>query len=119
METVRTGCDIEQDLTGTEARIAEAALETLKARRFAGASAPEIARTGGFNQALPLYHFGSVHNALLSALELVSNHRVRAHEPGSRETSTPKNLETGYIRCSARWSPVARRRRPRHEPSGR
>jgi hypothetical protein len=46
-------------------RIAEAALETLKARGFAGARACETARTGGFNQALLLYHFGSVHNAML------------------------------------------------------
>jgi hypothetical protein len=43
--------------------MAEAALETLKPTGFAGASARERARTGGFNQALLLYHFGSVHNA--------------------------------------------------------
>jgi len=62
---VRTGYDIEPGLTGTMTRIAEAALETLKARGFAGARACETARTGGFNQALLLYHFGSVHNAML------------------------------------------------------
>jgi hypothetical protein len=76
-------CDIEQDLIGTKARIAEAALGTLKARGFAGARARERARTGGFNQALVLYHLESVHNALL-ALELASNRGVRAYEPASK-----------------------------------
>jgi AcrR family transcriptional regulator len=107
VENVRTGCDIEQDLTGTKTRIAEAALETLKARGFAGAGARARAMTGGFNQALLLYHFGSVHNALLSVLELVSNSRVRAYEPAFknvRTVSEPASLardiyteEDGYV----------------------
>jgi AcrR family transcriptional regulator len=80
VENDRTGCDIERDLTGTKTRIAEAALETLRARGFAGAGARGRARTGGFSQALLLYHFGGVHNALLAALELVSKSRVRAYE---------------------------------------
>jgi hypothetical protein len=67
VRTARTDCEIEQGLTGTKARIAEAALETVKARGFASARARDIARTGGFNQALLLYHFGGVHNALLGA----------------------------------------------------
>jgi AcrR family transcriptional regulator len=92
VETGRTRCDIQQDLAGTKARIAEAALETLKARGFAGARAREIARTGGFNQALLLYHFGSVHNALLAALELVSNRRVRAYEPAFKNARTVSEL---------------------------
>jgi AcrR family transcriptional regulator len=53
------------DLLGS--RIAEAALATLKAHGFAGASARAIAHVGGFNQALIFYHFGSVQNALLGA----------------------------------------------------
>ena len=92
MENVRTGCDIEEDLTGTNTRIAEAALETLKARGFAGAGAHERARTGGFNQALLLYHFGSVHNALLAALEPLSNSRARASEPAFKNARTVSEL---------------------------
>jgi len=81
----------------------------VKARGFAGARAREIARTGGFNQALVLYHFGSVHDVLLAALKLVSNHRVRAYEPVfknlrthselarlARDIST-EDLENGYV----------------------
>ena len=62
-------------LTGTKLQIAEAALETLKTNGFAGASARTIAHTGGFNQALIFYHFGSVQNALLAALDLISERR--------------------------------------------
>jgi AcrR family transcriptional regulator len=51
---------------GTKARIVEAAVETLKAKGFAGSSAREIAKTGGFNQALIFYHYGSVQNVLLA-----------------------------------------------------
>ena len=109
METARTDCDIEQDLTRTKTRIAEAALETVKARGSAGARAREIARTGGFNQALVLYHFGSVHDVLLAALELVSNRRVRAYEPAFKSVRTvselarlardiyTEDLENGYV----------------------
>ena len=65
----------------TKLKIAEAALETLKQRGFAGASAREIAGVGGFNQALIFYHYGSVQKALLAALELVSARRMNAYRP--------------------------------------
>jgi hypothetical protein len=88
VENVRTGCDIEEDLTGTKTRIAEAALETLKARGFAGAGARGESQDGGFNQALLLYHFGSVHTALLAALELGSSSRVCAYETAFKNVRT-------------------------------
>jgi AcrR family transcriptional regulator len=109
VENVRTGCDIEQDLIETRTKIAETGLETLKARGFAGASARERARTGGFNQPLLLYHFGRVHNALTAALELVSDSRVRAYEPAFKNVRTvselaslardiyTEDLEDGYV----------------------
>jgi AcrR family transcriptional regulator len=90
--TARNDGDIEEGLSGTKARIAEAALETLKARGFAGATAREIARTGGFNQALVFYHFGSVQNALLAALELVSNRRMQAYQPAFENARTVSEL---------------------------
>src|SRR6516164_4019655 len=80
----------------------------LKARGFAGASARERARTGGFNHAFLLYHFGSVHNVLLAALGLVSNGRVRAYESAFENVRTvsefarpardifTEDLEDGY-----------------------
>ena len=63
----------------TRERIVEAALETLKTKGFAGASARAIARTGGFNQALVFYHFGSVNDLLLAALEETSRRRMAAY----------------------------------------
>jgi AcrR family transcriptional regulator len=101
--------DVSEVLGGTKARIAEAALETLKARGFAGATAREIARTGGFNQALVFYHFGSVRNVLLAALDLVSNRRMHAYEPAFEKARTvselaglardiyTEDLENGYV----------------------
>jgi AcrR family transcriptional regulator len=57
------------DPTGTKLEIVEAAVETLKTAGFHGSSAREIARTGGFNQALIFYHFGTVRQLLLAALD--------------------------------------------------
>ena len=72
----RTSSDDGAGLNGTKLQIVEAALETLKARGFAGASARVIAREGGFNQALIFYHFGSVQSLLLAALDLISERRM-------------------------------------------
>lgn len=62
-----------------KARIVEAALDTLKDEGFAGASARAIARRGEFNQALVFYHFGSVTNLLLAALDETSARRMTAY----------------------------------------
>jgi AcrR family transcriptional regulator len=48
------------------------AIDALKEQGFAGASAREIARRAGCNQGLVFYHFGSVTNLLLAALDEVS-----------------------------------------------
>ena len=96
-------------LTGTKLQIAEAALETLKSHGYAGASARAIAHTGGFNQALIFYHFGSVHNALLAALDVISGRRLDAYAPAIKSARTAselgrlarriydEDLERGYI----------------------
>ena len=81
-------------LTGTKLQIAEAALETLKAKGFAGASARVIARTGGFNQALIFYHFGSVRNLLLAVLDLISERRMSEYGPAFRLARRPRELAT-------------------------
>lgn len=60
----------------TRERIIEAAITTLKTEGFGGASARAIARTGGFNQALVFYHFGSVNELLLAALDATSETRM-------------------------------------------
>jgi AcrR family transcriptional regulator len=96
-------------LSGTKLQIAEAALETLKAKGFAGASARVIAQTGGFNQALIFYHFGSVRHALLAALDLISERRLKEYRPAFEAARTApelgrlarsiydEDLERGYI----------------------
>ncbi len=60
----------------TRERILDAALDTLRAEGFLGTTARSIARTGGFNQALVFYHFGSVDEVLLSAVERMSQRRL-------------------------------------------
>jgi AcrR family transcriptional regulator len=100
---------VDAEPTGTKARIVEAALEALKAKGFAGASAREIANVGGFNQALIFYHFGSVQNLLLAALDLVSARRMRAYATAFERARTvsdlaglareiyAEDLENGYV----------------------
>jgi AcrR family transcriptional regulator len=92
VDNARNDGDIEVGLSATRARIAQAALETLRAKGFAGATGREIARTGGFNQALVLYHFGSIRNALLAALDLVGNRRMRAYQPLFENARTGSEL---------------------------
>lgn len=95
--------------SGTRLAIAEAALRTLTERGFAGASAREIARAGGFNQALIFYHYGSVQNALIAALDLVSERRMNAYAAEFDAARTlpelarlarrihDEDLENGYV----------------------
>jgi AcrR family transcriptional regulator len=63
----------------TRERIVDAAIETLKLRGFAGASARAIAERGRFNQALVFYHFGSVNGLLLAALDRTSELRMHRY----------------------------------------
>ena len=71
----------------TKDRIVEAAIATLKAHGYAGASARTIAAEGGFNQALIFYHFGSVRNAMLAALDRTSAERMEAYRTAAAEAA--------------------------------
>jgi len=85
----------------TRRRIVEAALETLKTEGFSGASARAIARTGDFNQALIFYHFGTVNNLLLAALDETSGRRMARYREAVADVGTlPALLEvaTGLYR---------------------
>ena len=53
-----------------------AAIDALREAGFAGASAREIAGRAGYSQALVFYHFGSVNDLLLAALDEVSARRM-------------------------------------------
>ena len=60
----------------TKDRIVEAALLTLRQEGFAGTSARSIAKRGAFNQALIFYHFGTISDLLLAALDRTSEIRM-------------------------------------------
>ncbi len=97
----------------TRERIVEAALETLRTRGFHGASSRAIADVGGFNPALTFYHFGSVHDLLLTALEHASSGRFERYAPEARAARSPTELlelmqriyaedvESGFIRVAS------------------
>lgn len=93
----------------TRARLVEAAIETLKAEGYAGASARAIARAAGVNQALIFYYFGNLTGLLLAALDQTSAQRLARYRealegvqgPGellrvARETFR-EDLESGHI----------------------
>lgn len=61
------------------AALVSAAIDALREAGFAGASAREIAGRAGCSQALVFYHFGSVNDLLLAALDEVSERRMTAY----------------------------------------
>jgi len=63
----------------TKSRIVEAALDTLKREGIVGTSARAIAQTGGFAPGLLFYHFGSVTDVLVAAVEELSHRRVERY----------------------------------------
>ncbi|HYR63316.1 MAG TPA: TetR family transcriptional regulator [Actinomycetota bacterium] len=94
----------------TKERIVIAALETLKEEGFAGTSARAIARRGNFNQALIFYHFGTLNDLLLAALDRTSADRMARYREAVRRPGTTiedrirmatdlyrEDLQTGHI----------------------
>jgi AcrR family transcriptional regulator len=63
----------------TRRQLIDAAIETLKKEGFVGASARAIAAEAGTHQSLVFYHFGSVSNLLLAALDAVSADRLEQY----------------------------------------
>jgi AcrR family transcriptional regulator len=98
---------------GTRARIVEAAVQTIKERGFAATSARAIAATGGFNQALVFYHFGSVNDLLIAALDHTSELRMARYRAAIDSVDTlpellavasaayREDIEGGHIRVLA------------------
>src|SRR5580658_8882461 len=93
----------------TRRLLVEAAIETLKQDGYAGASARAIADRAGSNQGLVFYHFGSVANLLLAALDAVSADRLELYTSAVDEVETPvelvdvaaaifgQDLDAGYV----------------------
>ena len=63
----------------TRAALIAAAIGTLREAGFAGTSARRIAKRADCNQALIFYHFGSVPDLLMAALEEISARRMAAY----------------------------------------
>ena len=72
--------------------LVEAAVETLKTEGFAGSSARSIARRAGCNQGLVFYHFGSVVNLLLAALDAVRAERLERYTAAVDAVGSPAEL---------------------------
>jgi AcrR family transcriptional regulator len=97
----------------TRQQIVEAALATLRERGFHGATSRAIAETGGFNPALTFYHYGSVHDLLVAALEHASQGRLERYAPEARAARSAGELlalmqriyrddvESGFIRVAS------------------
>ncbi len=93
----------------TRRLLVDAAIATLQQEGFVGASARAIAERAGVNQGLIFYHFGTVANLLLAALDAVSDERLGqygamvagAGSPGELvEVATDifrTDLDAGYI----------------------
>lgn len=76
----------------TRNRIVEAALEAIKQQGILGASARAIARTGGFNEPLIFYHFRTLDELLLAAVDKVNEVRLDTYAPRLAAASTLAEL---------------------------
>jgi len=79
----------------TRAVLIAAAIDTLRESGFAAASARRIAAKAECNQALIFYHFGSVPDLLMAALEDVSARRMAAYRELLDRTGTLGELIDG------------------------
>lgn len=75
-------------LASTKQRIIQAAFDTLSSEGFAAATARAIARRGGFNQALIFYHFGTLNDLLLAALEVSGQARLSRYREAMSSADT-------------------------------
>jgi len=94
---------------GTRQALVDAAIETLQEHGYAGASARAIAAKAGCNQALVFYHFGSVVDLLLAALDEVSVRRMEWYQAAAAgigslgdlvevaSTIFDEDLDRGYV----------------------
>lgn len=94
----------------TRQALVAAATSALMEVGFARASAREIARRAGCNQSQVFYHFGSVVDLLLAALDDVSASRMAAYRAileeattltglvESAQTIVTEDLDSGYVR---------------------
>ena len=78
--------------TSTRRALVAAAIETLKEEGFSRTSARSIAERAEMNQGLISYHFGSVVNLLLAALDAVSEDRMSRFRVAVDQVTSPIEL---------------------------
>ena len=78
--------------TETRRLLVDAAIGTLQHEGFVGSSARAIAERAGVNQGLIFYHFGSVANLLLAALDAVSDDRLAHFGALVADAGSPSEL---------------------------
>ena len=84
--------------------IVDAAVATVRAEGFAGATSRAIARRGGFNQALIFYYFGSLDAHLVEALARTSELRLERYREALADVTTVEQLlQVGASRRSSRF----------------
>ncbi|MDQ1482416.1 MAG: hypothetical protein QOF35_492 [Actinomycetota bacterium] len=76
----------------TRQRLVDAAVDALRDDGFAGSSARNIAYRAGSTQSQVFYHFGSVADLLLAALDDVSARRMDAYQPMLDSATNPAEL---------------------------
>jgi AcrR family transcriptional regulator len=76
----------------TRQALIEATIETLRHQGFAGTSARAIAKQAGCNQGLVFYHFGSVVELLLAALDEVGARRRQRYAAALAQVQRPTEL---------------------------
>src|ERR1035441_6487595 len=93
----------------TRKALIDSTIETLRVEGFSGASTRAISDRAGLNQGLVFYHFGSVVNLLLAALDTVSEIRMKKYSAAIEQVSSPSeimniatqifkdDLNTGYV----------------------
>jgi AcrR family transcriptional regulator len=93
----------------TRAALIAGAITALREKGYAGASAREIAKHAGCNQSLVFYHFGSVVNLLLAALDRISDERSLRYREAVEQSSSlgelihtaksvfDEDLDKGYV----------------------
>jgi AcrR family transcriptional regulator len=76
----------------TRQSLVQAAVAALQEEGFGGASARDIARRAGSTQSQVFYHFGTVNDLLLAALDDVSQRRMAVYAPLLAAVRTPLDL---------------------------
>jgi len=78
--------------SATRAALVAAAVDVLRTEGFAAATARHLAGRAGCNQGLVFYHFGTVNNLLLAAMDEVSAERRARYDAATAAVRSPGEL---------------------------